>query len=122
MLFLLLLVLAVTHAAYTPIYGKYCGGGYTQANKAIPGIDAMDAACRIHDMCYQSTGYSMCACDRVLLAALRRSDLCNNAPDKTHCSLYRMGADALFSAMPCRCPVNILGHSFKLYRGIGGNC
>jgi hypothetical protein len=121
MLFLLVL-LASAHAAYTPTYGKYCGGGYTQANKAIPGIDRMDAACRIHDICYHDTGYSQCACDTVLLSALRQPNLCAGTSHEKYCRIYQEGARALFSAMPCRCPVRLAGHSFSLFRGSGGVC
>ena len=123
MLVLLALLVAMADAvAFTPTYGRYCGGGHTEADKRIPGIDKMDAACRIHDICYRDNGYSQCACDTVLLAALRQPNLCDGASNQNFCREYQEGAKILFSAMPCRCPVHIMGHSFSLFRGIGGKC
>ncbi len=122
MLILLALLVALATAAFTPTYGRYCGGGHSQADKSIPGIDRMDAACRIHDICYRDNGYSQCACDRALLAALRQPSLCSGVSNPISCRLYQAGAGSLFSSMPCRCPVRIAGHSFSLFRGVGGFC
>ena len=47
-------------------HGNYCGKG--QRGEGLPPIDALDAACMHHDACYDTAGYSSCACD----AALRR--------------------------------------------------
>lgn len=47
-------------------HGNYCGKG--QRGEGLPPIDDLDAACMRHDACYDSAGYSSCACD----AALRR--------------------------------------------------
>ena len=122
MMLLLLVLLASARAAWTPTYGRYCGAGWSQVDKSIPGIDKMDAACRIHDICYRDTGYSQCACDTVLLQALSKPDVCEGASNLQYCRAYQSGARSLFSLMPCRCPVRLAGHSFSLFRGVGGRC
>ncbi|WP_262029537.1 phospholipase A2 family protein [Microvirga sp. Mcv34] len=47
-------------------HGNWCGAG--DANRAAP-IDALDAACRAHDLCYEKLGRSACECDRAILRA-----------------------------------------------------
>lgn len=54
-------------------HGNWCGAG--DANRASP-VDALDSACRAHDLCYERVGRGACICDRALLratAALVRS-------------------------------------------------
>ena len=53
-----------------PIYGNYCGPGYGDDTGNKPTIDAVDAACKIHDDCYRTMGYFNCTCDRALLMTL----------------------------------------------------
>lgn len=45
-------------------HGNYCGKG--QRGEGLPPIDALDAACMRHDACYDTAGYSSCACDTAL--------------------------------------------------------
>jgi Phospholipase A2-like domain len=52
------------------IYGNYCGPGHGDPTGATPPVDAVDAACRTHDLCYDATNYFNCGCDRALLYAL----------------------------------------------------
>ncbi|MBB3018340.1 hypothetical protein FHR70_001380 [Microvirga lupini] len=58
----------------TPLFhGNWCGAG--DLNRASP-VDALDAACRAHDLCYERVGRGACLCDKALLkatAALVRS-------------------------------------------------
>ena len=53
-----------------PIYGNYCGPGHGDPTGRTPPIDAVDAACRAHDLCYGSTNYFNCGCDRNLVRSL----------------------------------------------------
>ena len=43
------------------IYGNYCGPGNRGYDKAP--IDALDAACRHHDLCTPDMGLRSCACN-----------------------------------------------------------
>ncbi len=53
--------------ASTPLFhGNWCGAG--DMNRASP-VDALDAACRSHDLCYERVGRGACLCDRALLKA-----------------------------------------------------
>jgi len=47
-------------------HGNWCGAG--DANRASP-IDALDAACRAHDLCYEQRGRGSCTCDRAIIKA-----------------------------------------------------
>ena len=46
-----------------PFYGNWCGPGHGSGDP----IDALDAACRTHDICYGDYGYFNCQCDYDLL-------------------------------------------------------
>src|SRR5437763_1203012 len=50
----------VTGSTSIPIYGNYCGPGYGDESGATAPIDAVDAACRTHDLCYAASGYFNC--------------------------------------------------------------
>jgi len=51
----------------TPLFhGNWCGAG--DMNRASP-VDALDAACRAHDLCYERVGRGACPCDKALLRA-----------------------------------------------------
>ena len=53
--------------AVTPLFhGNWCGAG--DVNRASP-VDALDSACRAHDLCYERVGRGACACDKALLKA-----------------------------------------------------
>src|SRR3712207_5090856 len=48
-------------AAPAPLFhGNWCGAG--DMNRASP-VDALDAACRAHDLCYERVGRGACICD-----------------------------------------------------------
>lgn len=49
-----------------PLYGNYCGPGYGGEDNGTP-IDALDAACKTHDLCYAENGYFNCTCDQDLI-------------------------------------------------------
>ena len=53
-----------------PIYGNYCGPGRGDPTGNTPPVDAVDAACRTHDMCYDRTNYFNCGCDRTFILSM----------------------------------------------------
>ena len=53
-----------------PIYGNYCGPGHGDPTGATPAVDAVDAVCRAHDLCYGATNMFNCGCDRALIASM----------------------------------------------------
>ncbi len=55
-----------------PVYGNYCGFGHGDPTGKTPPIDAVDAVCREHDLCYRLRGDFNRRCD---------SDLIDNMPD-----------------------------------------
>jgi len=60
-------VAAGSSGATTPLFhGNWCGAG--DVNRASP-VDALDAACRAHDLCYERVGRGDCLCDKALLKA-----------------------------------------------------
>jgi hypothetical protein len=77
-------------------HGNWCGMG--DANRATP-VDAFDAACRAHDLCYERVGRNACICDRAFLKAtaalVTRSGLEENIRSKA------ATANSVFSARPC---------------------
>lgn len=77
-------------------HGHWCGAG--DENRAAP-VDALDAACRAHDLCYERVGRGACACDKAFLKATGRL-ITNPKTDETLRSKAAT-ANSLFSAAPC---------------------
>src|SRR3712207_3316462 len=50
-----------------PVYGNYCGFGHGDPSGNTPPIDAVDAVCREHDLCYGLLGDFDSRCDRNLI-------------------------------------------------------
>jgi hypothetical protein len=53
-----------------PVYGNYCGRGHGDPTGNKPPIDAVDAVCREHDLCYARLGDFDGRCDRVLVESM----------------------------------------------------
>ncbi|KWZ72648.1 hypothetical protein HMPREF3198_02008 [Winkia neuii] len=53
-----------------PIYGNWCGPGYSGPGKPI---DKLDTACMHHDKCYGKKGYLNCKCDQQLIDEINRN-------------------------------------------------
>lgn len=53
-----------------PVYGNYCGMGHGDPTGEMPPIDAVDAVCREHDMCYDSLGDFEPWCDLELIQSM----------------------------------------------------
>src|SRR5262245_12184340 len=60
----------VTPQLSLPVYGRYCGPGYGDPTGNTPPIDAVDAVCREHDLCYGRRRYFDCQCDRNLIQSM----------------------------------------------------
>ena len=54
-----------------PVYRNYCGPFYGGEDNGTP-IDALDAACKNHDICYAREGYFNCQCDQDLIDEINR--------------------------------------------------
>jgi hypothetical protein len=50
-----------------PVYGNYCGVGHGDPTGNTPPIDAVDAVCREHDLCYARLGAFDSRCDQALV-------------------------------------------------------
>jgi len=51
-----------------PFHGHYCGYGNTDPTYATPETDALDGACKRHDICWDKRGRMSCSCDKTLAA------------------------------------------------------
>ncbi|MBO1904811.1 hypothetical protein J4G37_07805 [Microvirga sp. 3-52] len=77
-------------------HGNWCGAG--DANRASP-IDALDAACRAHDLCYERHGRSFCICDRAILKATAALVRSRKIPEVVRSKAATV--NSLFSAALC---------------------
>ena len=93
-----------------PVYGNWCGPGHGSGTP----IDAIDAACKRHDQCYDRKGYFDCQCDAKLISeldrALARGDV------STAGRVAGMAIRSWFTAQPC---VYHLG-KIPIPGGVGG--
>ncbi|MCJ2137268.1 hypothetical protein MKK69_25025 [Methylobacterium sp. J-026] len=81
-------------------HSNYCGKG--QRGEGLPPIDALDAACMHHDACYDTAGYSSCACDAVLR---REAGAISDDPDAPLETRRRaLSVTEATTAMDCRRP------------------
>ena len=53
-----------------PVYGNYCGRGHGDRTGNKPPVDAVDAVCREHDLCYARLGDFDGRCDRALVESM----------------------------------------------------
>lgn len=87
---------APTEPAAPLFHGHWCGLG--DENRASP-VDALDAACRAHDLCYERMGRGACSCDKAFLKATARL-IASRSTDETLRGKAAT-ANSLFSATPC---------------------
>ncbi|HWP93360.1 MAG TPA: hypothetical protein VNN20_14295 [Thermodesulfobacteriota bacterium] len=110
-----------------PVYGNYCGPGFGDPTGNTPPIDAVDAVCREHDLCYGRRGYLDCQCDRNLIAYMP------GAIARTSSVSGQIAGTAImtfFSTTPCLCrnricvPIPFVGASCSTVTlpGYGGIC
>jgi hypothetical protein len=89
----------VPEAARPLFHGNWCGAG--DANRAAP-VDAFDAACRAHDLCYERVGRGACSCDRAFLQATAALVKGRKVPETVRSKAAT--ANSLFSATLCTEP------------------
>jgi Phospholipase A2 len=53
-----------------PVYGNYCGVGHGDPTGNTPPIDAVDAVCREHDLCYARLGDFDSRCDQAFIESM----------------------------------------------------
>jgi len=83
--------------AQAPLFhGHWCGAG--DRDRAAP-VDAFDAACRAHDLCYERVGRNACSCNRAFLKATAR--LVKDPGTEESIRSKAATANSLFSAAPC---------------------
>jgi hypothetical protein len=81
-------------------YGNYCGPGWGDPTGVTPPVDAVDAVCRTHDLCYAATTYFNCGCDRTLLVAMPFAIAATPSPLGQAAGI---AAIAHFAGAPCTC-------------------
>jgi hypothetical protein len=67
-------------------------------NRAAP-VDALDSACRVHDLCYERVGRGACACDKALLKATAALVKSPRTPETVRSKAATV--NSLFSAALC---------------------
>lgn len=91
---------AGSSGAPTPLFhGNWCGAG--DMNRASP-VDALDAACRAHDLCYERVGRGACQCDKALLRATATLVKSPKTPETVRSKAATV--NSLFSATICTDP------------------
>jgi phospholipase A2-like protein len=53
-----------------PVYGNYCGVGHGDPTGNTPPVDAVDAVCREHDLCYARLGAFDSRCDQAFVESM----------------------------------------------------
>jgi hypothetical protein len=100
-------------------YGNYCGPGFGDPTGVTPPVDAVDAVCRRHDLCYGATTPFNCGCDRALITSMPAAIAATP-------SLVGRAAGAVamsyFAGAPCTCPLCLppFGPCFPVPAGVGG--
>jgi hypothetical protein len=85
-----------TKPAAPLFHGHWCGMG--DIDRALP-VDAFDAACRAHDLCYEKVGRNACICDQAFLKST--AGLIKNPRTEESIRSKAATANSLFSAAPC---------------------
>ena len=94
-----------------PIYGNFCGPDHGDPTKTP--VDAVDAACMVHDACYDATNYFNCGCDRTLIADMPAAIAASPCLEGKVAGAAVMG---YFAQAPCFCNVTLFCPPF------GGPC
>lgn len=76
-----------------PLHGKWCGPGHSGHSESTSCIDALDCACKDHDLCYEKYGYLNCRCDNDFVKATK-----NNLHPTA------IASKAYFASSPCSAP------------------
>ncbi len=96
-----------------PVYGNWCGPKHPKYGEGVDApepIDAVDSACKAHDLCYTKQGYSDCACDIALIAKLDRVKRAS-----LEATTAAKGIKVFFSLYPCKGTDLVLKPVFLFY-------
>jgi len=95
-------------------YGNWCGATNTKPIYVMP-IDAVDAACKVHDLCIGNNDHK-CSCDADFLANIAEAKAISPRGEN-----YKIAAIEVISKKPCYCLDRFAGRKVKLL-GFGGRC
>ncbi|HEV2742239.1 MAG TPA: hypothetical protein VGV91_03695 [Rubrobacter sp.] len=73
-----------------PVYGNYCGLGHGDPTGNTPPIDAVDAACREHDLCYARLGDFDGRCDKDFVESMPSAIASTPSPAGKHAGLLAL--------------------------------
>lgn len=90
-------VVARMKRSFGPTYGNWCGLGQTMDDRNGQAIDALDWACKTHDLCYRDNGMFNADCDRHLIRQLKA--LIDHRVLSQAAHIYAMQAYAFFSVL-----------------------
>ena len=82
-----------------PFHGNYCGWGNTDASYAASPTDALDAACKRHDRCWDDRWPMACSCDRTLAAEAAAVTVNGGVP--TAVREKAANVSVFYSSAPC---------------------
>lgn len=99
------------------VYGNWCGPDHPKDVAANPSpIDALDAACMRHDLCYTERGFLSCECD-----AAFTQELYSEMAKKTYTGFELATARAThahFAASPCAGDMKSKARPVRLLKGV----
>ncbi len=79
------------------ICGNWCGPGYPKSNANPKVTDALDAACKVHDLCYRNYGAYNCMCDQLLVDSIMKNrTLFDVSTIERNVALYFSGSSCNF--------------------------
>jgi Phospholipase A2 len=73
-----------------PVYGNYCGLGHGDRTGNTPPVDAVDAACREHDLCYALLGDFDGRCDQDFVESMPSAIASTPSPAGKHAGLLAL--------------------------------
>jgi hypothetical protein len=73
-----------------PVYGNYCGLGHGDPTGNMPPIDAVDAVCREHDLCYALRGDFDSRCDQDFIECMPRAIASTPSPTGKNAGLLSL--------------------------------
>jgi hypothetical protein len=73
-----------------PVYGNHCGLGHGDPTGNTPPIDAVDAVCREHDLCYALLGDFDGRCDQDFVESMPSAIASTPSPAGKHAGLLAL--------------------------------
>ena len=84
------------------VYGNWCGPSFTDPTGRTPPIDALDAVCKTHDLCYRDNGDFNCKCDMDMVRDLPEAINATPSPQGKYVGFLAL---RYFSFSPCYCNI-----------------